>query len=92
MGLLHRTSIVVSLWERPKVAHALGSVAIAAALSAVTPFLALFGSIVWIPFADMLVGSDLVILLEFRVASYASQISMALSATTTDAQGETVEG
>jgi len=61
MGALHATSIVVSLRDRRTThrniafpIHALGFIALATVLSASTPFMGLWGSIVWVPFADIL--------------------------------------
>ncbi len=59
MGALHATSIVVSLRGRKTVLRALGFITVAAALSTFTPFLSIFGSVVWFPFADILREMDL---------------------------------
>jgi len=61
MGALHSTSIVVSLRDRrathPIIAfpiYALGFITLATVLSAWTPFMGLWGSMVWAPFDDIL--------------------------------------
>jgi hypothetical protein len=61
MGALHATSIVVSVRDRragdpiiPFPIYALGFIAFATVLSACTPVMALWGSIVWLPFHDIL--------------------------------------
>jgi hypothetical protein len=59
MGALHATSIVVSLRDRRTRRHALGFITLATVLSAWTPFMALLGSIVLVPFADILREYDL---------------------------------
>lgn len=65
MGALHATCIVVSLRGR-KTSYALGFITLAAALSAFTPFIGLIGSVVWVPFADILrernLGADSVLI------------------------------
>ena len=61
MGALHATSIVVSLRDRrathPIIAfptYALGFITLATVLSAWTPVMGLWGSLVWLPFAGIL--------------------------------------
>jgi hypothetical protein len=61
MGALHATCIVVSLRDRAATKttiafpiYALCFIMLVTILSAVTPFLGLFGSTVWAPFANML--------------------------------------
>lgn len=54
MGALHATSIVVSLRCRRPALRALSFITLATALSAFTPFMGLLGSVVWMPFADIL--------------------------------------
>lgn len=54
MGVLHATSIVISLRGRRTALRALGFITLAAALSAFTPFMGLIGSVLWAPFADIL--------------------------------------
>jgi hypothetical protein len=59
MGALHATSIVVSLRGRRTALRALGFITLATILSAWTPLLGLWGSIVWVPIADILREKDL---------------------------------
>jgi hypothetical protein len=59
MGALHATSIVISLRVRRTVLRALGFITLAATLSAWTPIMGLWGSVVWVPFADILRKRDL---------------------------------
>ncbi|HLY98603.1 MAG TPA: hypothetical protein VKT33_06015 [Candidatus Angelobacter sp.] len=59
MGALHATCIVASLQGRKTALRSLGFIALAAALSAFTPLMALIGSVAWIPLADFLRESDL---------------------------------
>jgi hypothetical protein len=54
MGALHATSIVVSLRGRRTALRALGFITLATVLSAWTPLLGLWGSIVWAPLDDIL--------------------------------------
>jgi hypothetical protein len=60
MGALHATSIVVSLRGRRTALRALGFITLATALSAFAPFMGLIGSVVWVPFADILREKDLI--------------------------------
>jgi hypothetical protein len=66
MGALHATSIVISLRRRrtnhpsvPFPIYAAGFITLAAVLSAFTPFMGLWGSIVWYPFDRILRERDL---------------------------------
>jgi hypothetical protein len=59
MGALHSMSIVVSLRSRRTAIHVAGFIALASALSAVVPFMGLFGSVEWAPLADILRESAL---------------------------------
>ena len=65
MGVLHATSIVVSLRDRRTTHHALGFITLAIILSALAPLMGLLGSIVLIPFADILrknqLGADAIL-------------------------------
>jgi hypothetical protein len=67
MGALHSTSIVVSLQVRRTALRSLGFIALAAALSAFTPFMGLIGSVVWVSLADTLreidLGADAILVL-----------------------------
>ena len=59
IGLLHATSLVISLRGQRTLTRALGFIALATALSAFTPFLGLFGSVIWFPLAGVLREKDL---------------------------------
>jgi hypothetical protein len=61
MGALHATCIVISLRDlkSPRKIIGLCFIALVALLSAATPLLALWGSVVWLPFADILHESGL---------------------------------
>ncbi|HET6843817.1 MAG TPA: hypothetical protein VFK06_19370 [Candidatus Angelobacter sp.] len=59
MGALHATCIVASLQCRKTTLRSLGFITLATALSAFTPFMALIGSVAWVPLADILRENDL---------------------------------
>src|SRR5215475_9345105 len=59
MGFLHATSIVVSLRNRRTVLHVISFIVLATILSAVTPFMGLWGSVIWARVGDILRGANL---------------------------------
>ncbi len=59
MGALHAASVVVSLRGPKTVSRVLGFISLAIALSALTPWLGLFGSVVWLPLGDILRENNL---------------------------------